>query len=410
MFREKPFLQERAMIVENYRYLDHLEGNSTMTNQNADICREYVEAVFQRARHEMEPKNFHPNWDDQPSRYKVYQQVERLPLPFALPTTFPSMATVMEHLRHPKRVPQALTYEELSTILLLAYGAINRRLDVNWNRDVYDRARYIHANFGRGTASGGGMYPTEIFWACGPGGPLQSGIYHYDNAHHALARLYTGDLTRRIQAALGEHPAAMSTNQFLFISLNFWKNSFKYNSFCYHVVTEDLGALLGSLRLLAASFGSDLQFLLWYPDEELNNLLGLETLFESVFAAIPLSLKGSSPDSTPLRDPAHSQIHLEKLHRPLFTRSSFQRSRTIIRFPTVERVHLASLITDEPRPAREEAQRTSCDEFAPSGVPIALPQPATELLHCQVIEVFQKRQSSFGRFSSHTPLTLSQFA
>jgi SagB-type dehydrogenase family enzyme len=381
-----------------------------MLNQKTHVCSDYLEAVFRRARNAMEPKDFHPNWDDQPSRYKIYQDVERIPLPVALPTTFSSMATALELIAHPQMDPKGLTYEEISTILLLTHGVINRRLDVNWNRDAHGRAKYAQATLGRGTASGGGMYPTEIFWACGPGGPLQTGIYHYDNAHHAMGRLYSGDVTTRIQVALAEHPAAMSTNQFLLVSLNFWKNSFKYSSFCYHVVTEDLGALLGSLRLMTIGFGSDLQFLLWYPDEEFNCLLGLETLFESVFTIIPLPMNTTPANPLPAPDISRSRVYSKGLNTPLVTKSSFQRSQLIIRFPMVEEVHIASLVKDEQRPTVKEAYKASCDDFANFSVKIALPEPATELLQCNIIETFKKRKSSFGRFSSHIPLTLNQFA
>lgn len=373
-----------------------------MTNQDTQISKDYLEAVFRRARNAMEPKDFHPNWDDQPSRFKIYQHVERIPLPVALPTKFSSMATALERMDKPPIAPKSLTYEELSTVLLLAHGAINRRLDVNWNGDAAERAKYARATFGRGTASGGGMYPTEIYWACGAGGPLQPGLYHYDNAHHAMARLYTGDVTRRIQAALAEHPAAMSTNQFLFVSLNFWKNSFKYNSFCYHVVTEDLGALLCSLRLMAIGFGADFPFLFWFPDEEFNRMLGLETLFESVFVALPINVS--------LTDPISPCTPIERLQAPLVDKTSFERSKELIRFSTVEDVHQAALIDEEQLPDIKESHKASYDEIATSGEKIALPDPATELLQGNVIETFQNRKSSFGRFSSHIPLTLKQFA
>ena len=374
-----------------------------MVNQQTQISRDYLEAVFRRARNPMEPKDFHPNWDDQPSRFKIYQGVERIPLPAAIPPAFSSMSAALERLDHPAMAPKSLTYKELATILLFAHGAINRRFDVNWNGDAADRARYTHATFGRGTASGGGMYPTEIFWACGAGGPLQPGIYHYDNAHHSLARLYTGDVTTRIQAALGRYPAAERTNQFLLLSLNFWKNSFKYNSFCYHVVTEDLGALLYSLRLMTIGFGSDLPFLFWFPDEELNCILGLETLFESVFTVIPLSMQPALPEQLP------PCTYSERLQAPLVNKISFQRSKELIRFSTVEEMHQASLVDDEQRPESKEAYKASCDEVAFCGEHVALPDPAMELLQGNVIETFQNRKSSFGRFSSHIPLTLKQF-
>ena len=386
-----------------------------MSNREIQICGDYAQAVFQRANKAMEPRNFAPNWDDQPSRYKIYRQVERFPLPVKVPTSLASMADILTRINCPQVAARGLTFDELSLLLLLAHGMLSRRLGINWNRDNRDRSRYHQATYSRGTASGGGMYPTEIYWTCGPGGPLLSGLYHYDTAHHAMERLFTGDLTAKIQASVAGHPAATSTDQFLLISLNFWKNAFKYNTFAYHVVTQDLGALLGSLRLMATGFGSDLQFLFWYPDEELNRLLGLETLAESVFVVVPIpttaGISSTSMDSlqkpslinnvpSDFPTPDTSPVH----------KTSFQRSRKIITFPLIEGVHQSALIEGEPRPDRSQAFQASCDEFETQGERVELPPPALELLQSDIVEIFKKRRSSFGRFSNHIPLHLSELA
>jgi SagB-type dehydrogenase family enzyme len=375
-------------------------------NQAIEICRGYMEAVFQRSTKPVESFRFTPNWADQPSLYKMYRDVERIPLPLQFPAHLASMGQILERFLHPISTSRALDYSELATLLLFTHGVLNRRLDITWNLDSRARAQYNRAQFGRGTASGGGRYPTEVFWVCGPGATLQTGIYHYDSAHHALARLFIGDVTGRIRRAVHEHPAALATDQFLLISLNFWKNSFKYGSFCYHVVTEDLGALLGSLRIAALGFGVDFPFLLWYQDEALNDLLGLETLSESVFAVIPL------PPSEPLQPSAHSKTNgnEEDLRLPLVSKPVIQCSQEIIRFPWIEQVHLSALLEQEPCPLPDENNPASRDEFALDETHIKLPFPRPELLQRDVLDVFLHRQSSFGRFSSSRPLSLDAFA
>jgi SagB-type dehydrogenase family enzyme len=375
-----------------------------MSNRETRTCGEYAEAIFRRSTEPMEPFDFEPNWADQPSRYKIYREVERFALPQPSLSSLVSMAEIMERAQTPPAQPAALTYENLASILLYAHAALDRRLDVHWNMNHKDRVSYAHATFGRGTASGGGMYPTEIFWACGQHGPLLPGIYHYDNGHHAMARLLSGDVTQRIRMALSEHPTALATDQFLLVSLNFWKNSFKYNSFSYHVVTQDLGALLGSLRLLATGFGSDLPIFFWYADEELNQLLGLETLSESVFAVIPFP--SAAGQTAPTDDRIHSGLPLSLIQKP-----AFQRSREILHFPTIQRVHQSALLeTDEARPGSRDAYRASCDEFAAQGEKLLLPPPSTELMGDDLLAVFRRRRSSFGRFSSQKALRSEQFA
>jgi len=387
-----------------------------MSNREIQICRNYAQAVFQRATEPMEPRDFVPNWDDQPSRYKIYHQVDRFPLPIKVPNNLVSMADITTRICTPQLCAKGLTFEELSILLLFSHGVLTRRLGINWNRDYREQAKYHQATYSRGTASGGGMYPTEVYWACGQSGPLLPGLYHYDNAHHAMERLFAGDVTKKVQASVFEHSAATATDQFLLISLNFWKNSFKYNTFSYHVITQDLGALLSSLRIMATGFGSDLQFLFWYHDEELNHLLGLDTLAESVFVVVPLPTNSSTFSTSTFPSKKGALITdgdastFTELDRPLINKASFQRSKKIISFPLVESVHQATLIENEPRPDKSISFKVNCDEFTTKGECVALAPPALELLQRDVLEVFKKRRSSFGRFSNHTPLHLTELA
>ena len=377
-----------------------------MLNRETQISKDYAQAVFERSTKQMKPYNFIPNFSDQPSRFKTYLDVERVALPTDFPRKLASMAEILERIGTPQTESLDISLDAVSTLLQFAHGALNRRVGVTWNHDAKRLAVYSGSTFayGRGTPSGGGMYPTEIYWASGPNGTLMPGLYHYDNGHHALERLLTGDVTRRIQAAVFEHPSAMKTDQFLLIALNFWKNSFKYNSFCYHVITQDLGALLCSLRLIATGFHSDLQPILWYQDGEINQLLGLEKAYENVFAIVPLPAKAQVDVS--FRVKQHIPVPLT---RPLLNRESFQRSKKIIRFETNEEMHEATLITNEARPGTCEALQASAEVPVSDGQ-VPLPPPAMELLQDDLLETFKKRHSSFGSFSAHVPLSRVELA
>lgn len=241
--------------------------------ERARVAHEYAETVFHRGRVPMEPVNFQPNWHDQPSKHKTYLGVPRLPLPAGLPDLGPVGAA----LTGDAAKGEDWTPESLSTLLRLSYGLLDRRLRIGWNQDIDDRIHYDEALWGRGTASGGGMYPLETYWVTGGSGPLVPGVYHYSTAHHGLERLLTGDVSGRVRAALAEDPG---TDQFLLLTVRFWKNSYKYNNFCYHVVTQDAGAMLGTWELLARGLGRPLHRALWFADEALGALLGVETLEE----------------------------------------------------------------------------------------------------------------------------------
>jgi SagB-type dehydrogenase family enzyme len=372
----------------------HEEAGAMPWQERARTAHEYAETVFHRGRVPMEPVNFQPNWHDQPSKHKTYLGVPRLPLPGDLPDLGPVGDVLAGDAAMGDSAPATWTLESVSTLLRLSYGLLDRRLRIGWNQDIDDRIHYDQALWGRGTASGGGMYPLETYWVTGGSGPVVPGVYHYSTAHHALERLLTGDVSGRVRAALGADPG---TDQFLLVTVRFWKNSYKYNSFCYHVVTQDAGAMLGAWELLARGLGRPLHRVLWFADEALGALLGLETLEESVLAVVPLPWAGGPVPARPA-GPAER----------LVDRPFFERSREILRFEQTERVHLATLLDEDEAHTRPVAVAGSAlipaAATAETYVPLPPPVPGDRELG----EVLRSRRSSFGAFTARPPLRLEE--
>jgi SagB-type dehydrogenase family enzyme len=364
------------------------EEAGAMPHERVRTVHDYAETVFHRGRVPMEPLNFQPNWRDQPSKHKTYLGVPRLPLPRELPVLGPVSAALSGH----AGAGSDWTPESVAALLRLSYGLLDRRLRIGWNQDIDTRIHYQDALWGRATASGGGMYPLETYWVTGGSGPLTPGVYHYSTAHHALERLLTGDVSGQVRAALGEDPG---TDQFLLVSVRFWKNSYKYNSFCYHVVTQDAGALLGCWELVARGLGRPLHRALWFADEPLNALLGLRTLDESVLAVVPLPWAGGDRPARPAAAPAG-----------VAERPFFERSAEILRFEQVERVHLATLLAGDPVRACPVAAAGSTVVPAPVSGGIHLPPPAPG--DDELGGVLRRRRSSFGAFTAQPPLSLEE--
>lgn len=379
-----------------------------MSNSDSHICRDYAEAMFRRAVEPLPPSDFTPDWSDRPSLYKIYRGVERLALPLRRPKELISMAGLMSWITSPdaSAFPVGNTgIDTLATLLFFAHGVLSRRLRVHPSEDGYGLARYAAGSlYARGTASGGGLYPTEIYWACGSGtnGALTPGVYHYDNAHHALERLCVGDVTRCIQGAVFEHPAARKTDQFLLITLNFWKNAFKYTNFSYHVVTQDLGALLCSLWFLASALGIDWQPIFWYRDAVLNTLLGLDQDHESVFAVIPFPTRSAEHEVQADNQFGQAADSAQIKALPML------RSRRVRTFDMNIKAHRSTLLVDEARPDESVADRVSMDEGDYQGEPIALPPPELERLQGDLLITLQRRRSSFGATSATPPLSQTE--
>jgi SagB-type dehydrogenase family enzyme len=357
-----------------------------MSNRQPDVAREYARAVLRRAREPLEPRGWAPDWADRPSQYKTYLDAVRLPLPDAALPTVP----VAELDRWPT-VEGEYTVERVASMLRASYGVMSWRLRITWNHEP-GRTRYPQSTWSRGTASGGGLYPLEIYWVSGPSGPLLPGIYQYATGQHSLVRLLAGDVTDRVRAATGYHLDTCATDQFLVVSVAFWRNTFKYGSLGYHLVTQDLGALLGSWELLARAMGAPLRRLLWFNDRTLNELLGLDPRHESVFAVVPLPWRGDA--ETP---PASSSTSGSRVDRPVY-----ERSRSMVRFPMTERVHLASLVTEQNRPVPPAplATRTA------TGPAIPLDRPTR--LEMGVDAALRSRRSAFGMFAADPALSLDE--
>src|SRR5690606_15645190 len=188
--------------------------------------------------------------------------------------------------RDADRAP-GFTLPLLSAMLRDSYGLTGRRLGVQANTDLAGLPFHTHANWSRGTAGGGGLYPM--------------GLHHYDVQRHALQRLLTGDVTDRVRDALGaDAPAdALDADQYLILSVKYWQNSFKYNSFSFHVVCTDLGTLVQTWRLWAAPRGLRIAPVLWFDEPRLNELLGVPGEQEAVFGVVPLHWAGGPPGRRP---------------------------------------------------------------------------------------------------------------
>lgn len=369
-----------------------------MSEDPAQVVSGYLESVFRRGREPMEPVGFSPDWADQPSRHKTYLGVRRFPLPRGDGLELAGAGDVLFGAGPEDRGP-AWTGESLAALLRLSYGVLDRRLRVSWNQDSEVRALYPEALWGRGTASGGGMYPLEVYWVAGPDGPLGPGVYHYSTAHHAFERLLSGDLSGEVRAACaGGGPGAGTADGFLLVAVRFWKNAFKYNSFCYHVVTQDLGALLGSWDLIARGTGRRLTHTLWFDDERLNRMLGTATDEESVLAVVPLPF-GPRGGGAPARGSGGG----------LIDRPSFERSARTRVFEQVREVHRAVLADRRPRPDPSLARTLVPRRPQRDGV-VELPEPLEKRLGGDLAQVLRARRTSFGSFVRSRLLGLDELA
>ncbi|MFY1632144.1 nitroreductase family protein [Solwaraspora sp. WMMB335] len=390
-------------------------------------AREYAAAVLRRGRVPMEPADFTPDWGDAPRKGKFFPGPDLLPLPLPLATsseatTAPgaaTTATVQAGLHPPAEVPpgRGFALPTLAGMLHDSYAVIGRRLGVQANTDLATLPSYPRANWYRGTASGGGLYPCGIYWCCGPTGPLTPGVYYYSTPHHALAPLLVGDVAGVVRAALGELPAAARTDQFLIVDVKLWQNAFKYNSFSYHAVTMDVGTTLQTWRIWARANGLRIEPALWFDEPPLNRLLGIDAEVAGVFAVVPLDWDHDGPparDATGHQPPSPAESTWPESTWPATTwpapavrHRDRERSRRVLTFSAPARMRRATLgrLADRPSPADLRAAAATA---VPDGPWPRLPDPPP--LTMDVRTALRRRRSSFGRFEARVPLEAAALA
>ena len=357
-----------------------------------EVALDYARRMFERQRVALPPLGFRVDWADQPSRHKLYLDAVTLPLPETF-ATMPEVAVDDAALAAGDLVSSAMPSLDLVTSMLGCYGLIGRRTEPNWNEDSTRKLRADGAVWARPTASGGGMYPAESYLVAGPGAPLPTGIYHYDTAHHGLDRLSVADRTADVGAACGIDAAL-----YLVATLRFWKNAFKYNSFSYHVVTQDVGALLGSWRLVLGAHSLAAEPALWFDDAAVASVLGVDGRSEAPFVVLPLGPR------TPHVDPPGDPIRLGRRPGGVEHHRVWERSARVRSFDLVEQAHAAALVGTGPRPLPVPPETVVPTEMR--GDVVDLPAPAAAPDELDLRESLRRRRSSFGLLSSRPPLSL----
>ncbi|WP_146165505.1 nitroreductase family protein [Murinocardiopsis flavida] len=404
---------------------------------------DYLRALEHRAREPLGPPGFTPDWRDQPLRHKVYPGIGALPFPHADPhpeshtdrDTGPRTESRTGPHADPDADPNAaapgaarapaadfgaavfgpppppgaaLPPHGLAAMLYHSHGLLDRRLRVTPNAAAEGMARYDAAVWSRGTASGGGLYPCEVYWTPGPGGPMLPGVYHYSAPRAAFHRLLAGDVTDRVRAALPDADAGADAAGFLLVTVKFWKNTYKYADFGYHVVTMDVGCLLETWRLWLRAHGAESAPSLWFDEEALNRLLGLATREESVMAVLPLGSGDAA--GTPLggRPPnGAARPAGPRPPAPAVAAAEHERSRTVTRFDTVERVHEATLAGARVPPGPEAYAAAAARTAGPAGDgggSVALPPVQRDRLGAALPGLLRTRRSAFGTFAAAPPV------
>jgi SagB-type dehydrogenase family enzyme len=203
------------------------------------------------------------DWENQPALYKTYPDVEPFPLPRDVQLPDKKLSSLLKEKTASSNRSTFLNIDDLSRIFLLTYSLTSR---------VKHSGREF---FYRSAASAGALYPTEIYVAVQRVKGVDDGLYHFSVAHHGLFPLRKGNFFPQIAKAILVKKKQESVLTF-FLSVIFFRSTWKYRERAYRYLLLDTGHLLENLVLALRSL--DLLFLLSYEfdDQEVNRLLGFD--------------------------------------------------------------------------------------------------------------------------------------
>jgi SagB-type dehydrogenase family enzyme len=324
------------------------------------------------------------DWEIMPLPFKVYPQLDPIPLPRDFDTSSrPALAVIADPGTPVAGDGPPLTLPALARLLYFSAGVLRRRAYPAG--DVFFRAQ----------ACTGNLHHIDLYLVCGDLPDLEAGVYHFSPHDFALRRLRAGDYRAAVVAATGDEPAIAHAPAIAACTSTFWRNAWKYQARTYRHCFWDNGTLLANLLSVAAAVELPARIVLGFADAEVNALFGLDTRREATMSLVALGRGGAPASSiTPVIYP------LEFETVPLSTRE--------VDYPAIREAHAVSSLTSaaevrawrQPLPAADETP--SCAALVPLAPAIdAAPEPIeTVILRRGSTRIFRREPISFGQLST----------
>ncbi|MCI0664160.1 MAG: SagB family peptide dehydrogenase, partial [Acidobacteria bacterium] len=292
-----------------------------MTNRNLDETWKYHNGTkhsFWSIR-----RNAHPlDWPNRPLPFKNYLTLDPIELQ--------------------REVPQ------LEAPLLEAIAATEIEVDGEAVPDLKDLVQLLYYSAGitkskqypvgeihfRAASCTGALYEIELYLVCGDLPDLKAGVYHFNPGDLSLRRLRAGDFRGVIAQATGQELAVMKAPVTIICTGTYWRNSWKYRARTYRHFGWDNGTILSNLLATAMALRLPAKIVMGFVDDEVNQLLSLDTQREAAFSLVTL---GYSLSPLPVEPAEIEPLNLENM--PLSPRE--------VDYPAMREIHAASSLRTE---------------------------------------------------------------
>ena len=327
------------------------------------------------------------DWENQPLPYKIYSEVEPLPLPQHLSSSgVPALAAIA---RSGTEFGKAVDVQALAEVLFLSGGITRKR--------AYPGGEMLF----RAAACTGALYHIDLYLVCAELDQLAAGVYHFSPHDFSLRRLRAGDYRAALAEASGAEPAIVNAACVIVSASTFWRNAWKYRSRAYRHCYWDNGTILANLLAAAAARDITAKIAAGFVDASVERLLGLNPDREAPLSLVALG-RAPAADSAP--SDAVEALVLKT--QPL--------SKTEVDYPAMRAMHQASSLetAEEARAWRQAADEKELEETKPAAAenrlyPLRLLEDA-QIAKDSIEEVIMRRGST-REFARH-PITLAELS
>ena len=260
------------------------------------------------------------DWQNQPRPYKLYKELEGLPLPQQLKESKISALSALSCLNPYADSEQIPDLKTLTSVLHYSAGITKVRSALGGSMAY------------RAAACTGALYHIELYVVCGSLPDLGAGVYHFSVHDRRLRQLRSGDYRGLLGAATGGQTGMVAAPVTVVCTSTFWRNSWKYQARTYRHCFWDNGTILANMLGVASAYDLAAQIVAGFEDAEVNRLLDLDGEKEVALTLVPL---GYAPSMRSEPSPAMEKLGLETVAL----------SRTEVDYPAIRNLHRASSLT-----------------------------------------------------------------
>src|SRR5574341_578184 len=163
-----------------------------------------------------------------------------------------------------------ITFSELSSILSMSCGITSTKMLNNGKSHNL-----------RAYASGGALYPLEIYPAIFNVVDLEMGLYHYNVRDNRIELLIHGDIKDRVINSILYPQITRWSSLILIISAVFPRTLGKYGERGYRFVLLEAGHMAQNIYLTSTALGLGCVAIGGFIDDEINDLLGIDGVNEA---------------------------------------------------------------------------------------------------------------------------------